>query len=110
MPRHGHAIFNRHAINRNKRHHIRRPHPRMRPLMHIQINQFRGLAHPANRRFLNLLPLAHQCNHAPVMVRVHLAVQQVDAVHLHGVNNCINFGLVTAFREVRNAFDERRHK
>ena len=97
MPRHGHAIFNGHAVNRNERHHIGRPHPRMRSLMHSQVNQLRRLAHPANRRFLNRLALAHQRDHAAVVVGIHLAVEQVHAVHLHGVDDGIHFGLITAF-------------
>jgi hypothetical protein len=44
------------------------------------------------------------------MIRVHLAVEEVNAVHLHGFEDGIDFGLVAAFGEVRYTLDECRHK
>ena len=58
VPRHGHAILDGHAINRNKRDHVSRPHPRMCALMLIQIDQLSSLAYAANRRFLDRLAFA----------------------------------------------------
>ena len=58
MPRHGHAIFDGHALNRNERHHISRTHARMRPLMMVQVDQLRSLTDAANRSLLNRLALA----------------------------------------------------
>jgi hypothetical protein len=78
----------------------------MRSLMYRQINQLRRLAHPANRRFLNRFALPHQRDHATVVIGIHLAIQQVHAIHLHGLDNGIDFGLVPAFRKVRNTFHE----
>ena len=75
MPRHGHTIFNRDAFNRNKRHYIRCPHPRMCSLVFGQIDQLGRLANAANGRFLDRLPLPNQRNHAAVVIGVHLAVE-----------------------------------
>ncbi len=76
----------------------------MRPLVHIQIDQLRGFAHSANGRLLNRLPLAYQRDHAPVVVRIHFAIQQVNPLHLHGSDNGINFSLVASLRKIRHTF------
>ncbi len=78
----------------------------MRSLVNVQIDQFGRLAHAANRRFLNRLALAHQRDHAAVMVSVHLAIKQVHAVHLHGRNNGGHFIFIAALREIGYAFDQ----
>ena len=104
LPRHGHAIFDGHAFNRNERHHVGRPHPRMRSLMNIQINQLRGLAHTANRRLLDRFAFAHQRDHAAVVIVVHLAIQQIHAIHLHGFDDAVYLRLIAPFRKVGNAF------
>ena len=78
----------------------------MRPLVLGQIDQLRSLAHSANRRLLNRLALAHQRDHAAVVIGVHLAVQQIDAIHLHRLDDGIDFRLVAAFRKIGNAFDQ----
>jgi hypothetical protein len=44
------------------------------------------------------------------VVGVHLAIEQVDAGHLHGVDDGVNFGFIAAFGEIRDTFDERGHK
>ena len=93
MTRHGDAILDGHAINRNERHHVGRAHARMRALMLGQINQLRGLAHAANRRFLDRLPLADQRDHAAVVVGIHLAIEQIDAVDLHRLDDGVHFCL-----------------
>ncbi len=71
---------------------------------------FRSLAHAADGGFLNGLALAGQSNDAAIVVGVHFAIEQVDAGHLHGLDDGVNFGFVAAFGEIRNAFDERGHK
>ena len=72
--------------------------------MHVEIDQLRGLPNAANRRFLNRFPFAHQRNYASVVVRIHLAVQQINSVHFHGGNNGVNFGLVASFGKIRHTF------
>ncbi len=81
----------------------------MRAGVSRQVNQFGSLAHAADRRFLNGLALADQCDDAAVVVGIHLAVKQVDARHLHGVDYGVNFGFIAAFGKIGNAFDERGH-
>jgi hypothetical protein len=44
------------------------------------------------------------------VVRVHLAIEEVNAIHLHGFENGIDASFVAPFREVRNTFNERGHK
>ena len=66
-------------------------------------------AHPANGCFLNGFALADNRNDAAVVVGVHFAIQQVNAGHFHGVDDGVNFGLVAAFGEVGDAFDQRGH-
>ena len=62
-----------------------------------EIDQLRRLAHGANSRFRdNGLALTHQGDHAPVVIRIHLAIEQVDAGNLHRLDNGINFRLVAA--------------
>ena len=109
MARHGHTVLEREALNRNERHHIRCAHTGMRPLMLVQVNQLGCLAHPANRRFLNGFSFARQGEDTAIVVRVHFAVQQVNTVHLHGVDDGINSSPVTAFGKIRNTFHQRRH-
>jgi hypothetical protein len=44
------------------------------------------------------------------MVSIHLAVKEIDSVHLHGFKDCVNLGFVAAFGEIGNTFDECWHK
>ena len=106
VARHGNAVFNSHPIDRNKWHDIGCSHARVRTLMLGQIDQLRGLPYPANGGFLNGFTLADQGDDRAVMVRIHLAVEEIDAWDLHGFDNGIDFGRVAAFREIRNAFDK----
>ena len=80
------------------------------PCVRGQVDQFGGLADATNRGLLNGFALADQRDHAAVVVGIHFAVEQVDAGHLHGFDNGIDCGLVAAFREIRNTFDECGHK
>ena len=82
----------------------------MRASVDVQIDQFSGLAHAADGGLLNGFALADQSDDAAVVIGVHFAVEQIDAGHLHGVNNGVNFRFVAAFGKIRNAFDERGHK
>ena len=107
MPCHGNAVFNRHAFNRDERHHVGGAHARMRTLMFGQVDQLRGLAYSADHRFLNRVAVADQRDHAAVVVGIHLAIKQIDAGHLHGIDNGVDFGLVAAFRKIRDTFDQR---
>ena len=102
---HGNAVFDGDAVNGDEGHHIGCTHARMRALMLGQVDQFRGFADAANRRFLNRFALADQRDDAAVVIGVHLAVEEIDAGNLHGLDDGINFGGVAAFREVGHAFN-----
>src|SRR5579864_6065511 len=110
VARHGHAVFNGDAVDRDERDYVGSAHARMRASMDIEVDKFSGPAHAANRGFLNGFALAGEGDNGPVVVGIHLAIQQIDAGHLHGVDDGVNFGFVAAFRKIGNAFDERGHK
>ena len=75
-----------------------------------QINEFGGLADAANGRLSDIDRIAYQRDNTAVMVGIHLAVKEIDAVHLHGFENGVNFGFVAAFGEIGDTFDECWHK
>ena len=77
--------------------------------MMSEVDQFGGFADAANGGFLDRLAFADQGDDAAVVVGIHFAVEQVDAGHLHGVDDGVNFGFIAAFGEIGNAFDERGH-
>ena len=106
----GDTIFQSDALDRNERDDIGRTQPRVRAGMFRQINEFGGLTHAANGRLGDVDRIAHQRDDAAVMVGIHLTIKEIDAIHLHGFQNCVNFGFVAAFRKVRNTFDEYWHK
>ena len=106
VTRHGYAVFDCDAFDRNKRNHVGGAHARMRALMLRQVDQLRGLPYPADRRFLNRVAVADQSDHAAVVVGIHLAVEELDTRDFHGVDNGVDFGFVAAFGEIRDTFDE----
>ena len=106
---HGDAVFDGDAFDGNERDHVGGPHARMGSRVVVEIDEFRRLADAADGGFLNGFALAHQCDDAAVVVGVHLAIEQVNAGHFHGVDDGVNFRLVAAFGEIGNAFDERGH-
>ena len=110
VARHGDTILDARALDRNEGNHVGRTHARMRALVSVQIDQLGGLAHATNRRFLNRLALPHQRDHAAVMVGVHLAIEQVHAVHPHGRNNGVHLGFIAALGEIGYTFNQCRHK
>jgi hypothetical protein len=75
-----------------------------------KVDQLGGLAYAADGGFGDVDRIAHEGVYTAVMIRVHLAVEEVNAVHLHGFEDGIDFGLVAAFGEVRYTLDECRHK
>src|SRR5437660_5948277 len=87
---HGHAVFDGDAVDRDEGNYVGRSHARMGAGMDVEIDNFRGLAHAADGGFLHGFALAHQSNDATVVVGVHFAVEEVDAGHLHSVDNGVN--------------------
>ena len=108
--RHGHAVFQGHAFDRDKRNDIRRAQTRMRARVFREINKLGRLAHAANGGFRHVDRIAHQGDDAAVVVGIHLAVEQIDAIHLHGFDNGVDPRLVSPFREIRYAFYDCWHK
>ncbi len=106
MARHGYAVFDRHAVNGDKRNDIGRAHARVRALVLGEVDQLGGLAYSANGGFLNGFALADQGDDAAVVVGIHLAVEEIDAGDFHGFDNGIDFGLVAAFGKIRNTFNQ----
>ena len=62
-PSQRHAIFNRHAIDRNKGHHVGRSHARMGARMLCQVDQFHRFTDAQQRGFSHRLRLSRQGNH-----------------------------------------------
>src|ERR1039457_6187373 len=106
----GHAVFQRQTFNRDERNYIGCAKPGMRSRVLGQINKFGGLANPANRGLRHVHRIADERDDTAVVVGVHLAVEQIHAIHLHGFENGIDFGLVAPFRKVRYTFYECGHK
>src|SRR5262249_45259235 len=107
---HGNAVFNAHTFDWNERNNISCAEARMRSLMSIQVNQLSCLASAPNRGFLNGVAFADESDHTTVVVGIHLAVEKVHAVELHGLNDGINFGFIPPFREIRDALHQGLHK
>ena len=107
MTGHGDAIFDADAFNRNERYDIRRAHPRVRTPVLVEINEFCRSSHAPDRRFLNSFALSHKSDHAAVVVGVHLAIQHVNAIHFHGLDDRVYFGLIAAFRKIGDTLDQR---
>src|SRR5579863_3696583 len=97
MASHGYAIFQRDAVNGNKRDNVSCAHTGMRTLMSGQINQLTGLPHATNSSFLNGLAFADQRDDTAVVVAVHFAIEEIDAIYFHSGDNGIYFGLITTF-------------
>jgi hypothetical protein len=106
VTRHGDTVFNSYAINRNEGHDVGSAHPGMRSLVLVQINQLGGLTDAPDRSLLNRLPLPDESDDAAIVISVHLAIEQKNAVHLHGLDDRVYFGFVAAFRKIGNTFDQ----
>jgi hypothetical protein len=78
VARHGHAVFDGDAVDRNKGHDIGCSHARVRTLVFGEIDQLGGLPYPANGGFLNGFTLADQGDDRAVVVGIHLAVEEID--------------------------------
>src|ERR1017187_5735617 len=79
VARHGDAVFDGDAINRDKGHDIGCSHARVRTLVFREIDQLGGLPYPANGGFLNGFTPADRSGERAVMVGIHLAVEEIDA-------------------------------
>ena len=106
VARHGNAVFDGDAVNRDKGNDVGGAHARVRTLMLGEVDQLGSLPYSANGGFLNGFALADQGDDAAVVVGIHLAVEKIDAGDFHGFDNGIDFGRVAAFGKIRNAFNQ----
>ncbi len=106
-----HAILDGHAIDGNKRQHVRRAHARMRTLVFRQVDQFHGFAGAQDSRFRHRLRFARQRDYAAVMVGVHFAIQHIYARHTaHRRDNGIDLRGVAAFAKIGHALNQSFHR
>ncbi len=105
VARHGYAVLDGDAVNRDERDDIGRAHARVRALMLGEVDQFGGFAYSSDGGFLNGFALADEGYHTTVVVGIHLAVEEIDPGNFHGFDNGIDFGRVAAFGKIRNTFD-----
>jgi hypothetical protein len=101
--RHGDAVFDGDALNGDERYDICGAHSGMRPLVLGQVDEFGSLADAADSGFLNGFTFAHESDDTAIMIRVHLAIEEVHAWNLHSLDDGINFRLIAALGEVGNA-------
>src|SRR4051794_17827139 len=109
VPRHGDTVFNADTFDRDEWDDVGGAKTGMCAFVCIQIDQLRGPANAANRRFLNRLALANQRDHAAVVISIHFAIKKENAVDFHRSDDRVNFRFVASFRKIRNAFDEGLH-
>src|SRR5205814_9272815 len=86
-----------------------RAHPRRRDPMHVRAHQLRRVASATDGGLLDWPTLADQSNDTAIVVRIRLAVEQIDAVELHGRDDGIQLRPITAFRKIGDTFDQRGH-
>ena len=106
VPGHGHAIFNRHAVDGDEGNYVCRSHARVRALVAGEVDQLGGLADAANCRLRDGFALANQRDHAAVVVGIHLPVEEVNAGNLHGFDDGVDLGGIVAFGKIGNTFYE----
>ena len=106
MARHGDAIFEGDSVDGDEWHNVRSSHAGMGSLMLTQIDQLGGLAHATNGGFLDRLPLADEGDDRAIVIRVHFAVEKINAIDLHGMDDGVNSCFVPALREIGDAFHQ----
>jgi len=109
MPCHGNTVFQAQAFDWDERDNVGRSQPRVGTLVMVQVNEFRRFAHATNCRFGHSFSIADNRDDTPVVVGIHLAVEQEYAVPLHGVHNGVDFRRVAAFGEIRDALNQGLH-
>jgi hypothetical protein len=83
---------------------------RMHTPMHGEIDQLGSLADAAENGFHQGFRASGQGDDRAIVVGVRLAVEQVDAVHPHGLGDGVNLRPVAALGEVWNRFNQRHGK
>jgi hypothetical protein len=74
-----------------------------------EIDQFCGFPDATDGGFGDRFAIANKSNDAAVVVRVHFAIKQPDALDLHGVNDGVDNLFTAAFRKIWDTLNERRH-
>jgi hypothetical protein len=102
---HLNAIFYGYAFDWNEWDDVGGAHAGMCALMLRKIDYLSGLADTAQYGFHDGLAVTDQRDDAAVVIGIHLAIEEIDAVHFHSFNDCIDFGFVAAFGKIGNALD-----
>ena len=94
-------------LDRNEGDDIRGAHAGMSSLVLAKIDQLGGFAHPADGSFLDGVAVANDRDDAAIVVGIHFAIQQIDTIDFHGIDDGVDFGFVASLREVGDAFYKR---
>ena len=78
-PRQSHTLVHGDALQRHERQHVRCADARMLAAMRIEVDELGGLGDGGQRRFSDRFGLARERHHAPVVVRVAVAIQHLGA-------------------------------
>jgi len=104
------AIFHGHALNRHKRQNIGGADARMPAAVVAQVDQFRGLAHAAQRRFGDRLRLPGQSDDAAIVVGVAMHVEHPGAFDsAHRGDQRFDLLVIAPLGKIGNAFDQAPH-
>ena len=74
-----------------------------------KVNKLLSFADPAQHGFHQRFAITNQGDDTAVVVRIHLAIEKIDAIHLHRFNDGIDFRFIAAFRKIGDTFYERWH-
>jgi hypothetical protein len=74
-----------------------------------KVDEFLSLADPAQHGFHQRFAITNQGDDTAVVVGIHLAIEKIDAIHLHCFNDGIDLRFIAAFRKIGDTFYERWH-
>ena len=90
--------------------HVDSPHPRMFASMTIHVDQLHGLLRTSERCLGDTGAIADEGDDGPVVVRIHLLIEDSDLGHgADGLRDRIDDILAAALREIGDALDDLRH-
>ena len=108
--RQGNGLFHRHALNRNKRHHIDGTHTRVLSLVVVQVDQFYCHADGFDDCLAQGFGFAHYGHYQAVVVFVVTIVKQFHTgTCTERSYNLVNLLQVASFAEVGDAFHNSVH-
>jgi hypothetical protein len=74
-----------------------------------EIDELRRLANTPNSGFGNCISLADESDDTAVVIGIHLAVEQIHALNLHGFDDGVNFRAIAALGKIGNTLNQRGH-